>query len=60
MNVTNPRVNRLINAVFKYSNKLISLFHYTGILTLVSLDNGTNTHFLITIFIILFINKKSD
>jgi hypothetical protein len=60
MNVTNLRVNRLINVVLKYCNKLLTLVYYTVPLTLMVLDNESNTYFLITIFIILFINKKSD
>jgi hypothetical protein len=60
MTVTNPKLKRLIYVLSRYLNKLLSLIHYTGILTLVSLDNESFTYFLISIFIILFIIKKSD
>lgn len=58
MNVTNPRLNRLINVICKYLSKLLTLVDYTALLTLILLDNHPNTRILITIFIILFLNKK--
>jgi hypothetical protein len=60
MKVTNLKLNRLMNVVYKYLIKLLPLVHYTALTSMCLLDNEPNTLFLISIFIILFINKKSD
>lgn len=57
MNVTNNKLSSLIDVVYKYSDKLLSLLYYTAITTLCLQDNEANTLFLITIFIILLILK---